>query len=194
MTITTTRAERQARRAFTLVELLVALTLSGFLLTAVLGTTLYLIRSGMEVAQYAEMDAQIRRAVDRFGNDVKVATDITWNGSSDITLTLPDASGGSSTLTYAWDAASRALYVVPGGSSAASTGRLYLITDVGTSPDGGAGVSFVRHDRTGAVATTDAATKRIQIRITVLRHANPALPPVSSSGAATFILRNKVSS
>lgn len=175
-------------------EVLVAVTLSVFLLAAVLGTTLYLIRSGVEVSQYAEMDAQIRRAVDRFGNDVKAATDITWNGGSDITLTLPDASGTTSRLTYAWNSSARALYVVPGGSSAASSGRLYLITDVGLQPDGSAGVSFVRYDRTGAAATTDAATKRIQIRITVLRRANPALPPVSSSGAASFILRNKVSS
>ncbi len=193
MSAITTRAERAHRRAFTLVEVLVAITLSVFLLAAVLGTALYLIRSGIQASHYVEMDAQIRRAIDRFGNDVKAASQITWNGSSDITLALPDAAGATSTLTYAWSSSARVFYVVAGSSSAATSGRIVLIKDVGPLGDGSAAVSFLRYDRTGAAAASDAGTKRIQIRITVVRRANAALPPVSSSGSASFILRNKVS-
>ena len=89
-----------AQRGFTLVELMVAVLLSGLVMTGILTTNLQLMRSGVRVTQYAEMSSQVRRGLEQLEGDVKSAISITWNGASDITLTLPSQSGATSQVTF----------------------------------------------------------------------------------------------
>jgi len=185
---------RRGRRAFTLVEIMIAITLSAFLIAAVMGTTLYLVRNGIRLSQHAETDAEIRRSLEALSNDVRKASALTWNSNTAITLTLPDAAGSSSLLTYAWDSSTGTFYAVSGANPAAATGRIVLLRHSPTRPDGSPGVRFTRLDKEGAAATTDNATKRIQVSITTWRRSSSALLPVGSTGSATLILRNKTTS
>lgn len=194
MTRFETARERRPRGAFTLVEIMIAITLSAFLIAAVMGTTLYLVRNGIRLSQHAETDAEIRRSIEALANDVRRASALTWNSNTSITLTLPDASGGSTALSYAWDSATGTFYAVAGTNPEAPTGRIVLLRHSPTRADGSPGVRFSRLDKEGAPATTDAGTKRIQISITTWRRSSSALLPVGSTGSATFILRNKATS
>ncbi len=196
MSISITRREpgRGSPCGFTLVELLVAAALSGLVLVGVLTTNLELLRSGVRLTQYAEMSTQVRRGLEQLGMDLRNATAIKWNGASDITLTVPTAAGATRQVTYAWTGATRSLFQVPGADSAATAGRVDLVRGIPAFADGTAGVSFVRLDRDGGVATTDAATKRVQVVMNVLRSAGPAAATSDTAVSAAFILRNKPAS
>lgn len=180
-------------RGFTLVEVMVAATIGGFVLLGVIVANLQMMRSSVRITQYAEMDSQVRRGLEQFGHDAKIATDCTLNGASDLTLTIPDSAGATSQVTYAWTAATQSFFRVPGASSATTAGRIFLVQGVPTLSGGGAGLTFTRYDRDGAAAATNLATKRIQVTLTLQRTATTAVAttqPVS----ATFVFRNKPTS
>ncbi len=180
-----------AERGFTLVELLVAATLAGLVLTGVLTTNLQLMRSGVRATQYAEMSAQVRRGVEQLEGDLKSAITITWNNASDITLTLPNQDGTTRQVTYAWTSATQSFFVVPGASSAATAGRVYLVRGIPPLAGGAAGLVFARYDRDGVAATTDAATKKVQVSLNAVRTARTAADSTDTTVSAIFNLRNK---
>lgn len=182
---------REGARGFTLVELMVAALLGGLVLTGVLATNLQLLRSGVLVTQYAEMSAQVRRGIGQLEGDLKSANAITWNSASDITLTIPTSGGSTRQVTYAWTGAAQAFFMVPGASSAATSGRVVLVNGIPAQTDGSAGVAFARYDRDGNVATTDLATKGVQVRLNVVRSARTAARTTDTAVSAVFILRNK---
>lgn len=192
MISSTPHPERRRARAggFTLVEVLVAATLGVFILAGVLAANLQVIRSGIRLTQYVEMDAQVRRALDFLSRDLRAASGVKWNGASDLTLTLP-AGAGTTQVTYAWTAASGTFFRVAGASSAALAGRLELVGDIPALPDGSPGLTFARFDRDGDAATTDAATKRIQINLTAGRRTEGLGAAGRHTVSATFILRSK---
>jgi prepilin-type N-terminal cleavage/methylation domain-containing protein len=179
-----TRLDRAGgRRAFTLVELLVAVGLSGLVLTGVLKASLHIMRSGVRLTHYAEMNTQVRRAFEQLAIDVKAASAFTYNSANDITVTVAESDGTSSQFTYAWNSSTLIFYRVAGASSAATTGRVQLMTGVSA-------LSFSRLTTTGSAASTDNATKSLKIAITVARTATGAARSTSTA-ATTFTLRNK---
>lgn len=178
-------------RGFTLVEVLIAATISVFVLAGVLAANFQILRGGVRMANYVEMDSQVRRALEIFSRDLKAATAITRNGASDLTLTLPAGGTATTQVTYAWTAASGAFFRVAGANSATLVGRLELVRGIPALPDGTAGLTFARFDRDGAATTTDAATKSIQINLTAGRSAPGAGPGSSTMVSATYTLRAK---
>lgn len=188
---TTTRNAVRAVHGFTIVELMVAALIGGLVLTGVLTTNLQLMRSGVRLTQYAEMSTQIRRGLEPLGVDLKSASAIKWNSASDITLTIPTVDGSTRQVTYAWTGATQSLFQVPGTDSSVTAGRVYLVKGVPSFSDGTAGVKFTRFDRDGAIATTDLATKRVQVILNVVRSAHTAAKSTDTAVSAGFILRNK---
>jgi prepilin-type N-terminal cleavage/methylation domain-containing protein len=194
MTICTTKPEpgrQPGAGGFTLVELMIAMSLAGLVLAAVLGTYLQLIRSGLQLSRHAEMESQARIALETLGNDLRNSKSLIWHSDTDITLTVVASDGSTSEVTYAWTPGSQSLFSVPGGSSASNTGRRYLATKVPQSFNGNAGLRFRRFDRDNAPAASDQLTKRIQVDITLVRDTPTVLPVVSHTLSAGFILRNK---
>ena len=189
---TTTHSPHAAPvRGFTLVEVLVAAVLGGLVLTGVLSTNLGLMRSGVRITQYAEMSSQIRRGLEPLGVDLKSANAIKWNSASDLTLTIPTVGGLTRQVTYAWTSATQSLFQVPGTDSTVTVGRIFLVRGIPAFADGTAGVTFVRFDRDGIAATTDLATKRVQVIMNVVRTARTAPTSTDTAVSAGFILRNK---
>lgn len=188
-----TAPDRSGRRTpgFTLVEVIVGATLSVFILAGILNASLQVMRGGVRVAQYAEMEAQVRRGLEYVGRDIRDALSFTWNGTSDITLTVPTDSDSTTDVTYAWSATSQSFYRVAGTSSAQLTGRLELIRGIPPLANGGAGLAFTRLDRDGAASTSDATTQRIIVTLTVKRNAQTAAAASERSVSASFTLRNK---
>jgi prepilin-type N-terminal cleavage/methylation domain-containing protein len=187
MTTSTTRPER--RRAFTLVEVMIGATLGSIVLAGVMSTFLMLSRSGMNAANYTTMDTQCRRALEEFAQDVRMASNVAWNSSSSVTLTVPENYTTTSNLvTYTWDNTSssptyRCFYRVPGDASATSPKTIF-VRNVTT-------FTFYRYDRLNAATTSDASTKRLQISMKVSTTSNTAVTVTDQMVSASFILRNK---
>ncbi len=187
------RDARAPRRAFTVVELLIAATVSGILLTAVLATTVEMARSSVRISNYTDMDLQVRRAFEQLGIDLKAASNLTWNSSSDITVTVPKSDGTTTQVTYAWNSTTETFYRVPGTSSASYTGRRDLVRGIPSAANGGTGLAFARLDSNGNATSSDAATKRLQVTFTVTRGVGTAAK-TRTAAATVFTLRNKPAS
>ena len=181
-------------RGFTLVELMVVVLLSGLVLTGVMTTNLQLMRSGVRITQYAEMSAQIRRGLEQLGTDVRNAEGIKWNGASDITLTVPTSAGATRNVTFAWTSTTQSFFMVPGSDSAVTNGRIILVRGIPAFADGTPGVFFTRLNRDGGAATTDLATKRLQVTMNTVRQARTAATATDTAVSAALILRNKPAS
>ena len=170
---------------------MIGASLGSIVLAGVLSTFLMLSRSGVSAVNYTTMDTQARRALEEFGQDIRMASNVTWNSSSSITLTVPNNYGLASPanqVTSAWDnpsstATFRCFYRTPRNSSA-SDGTTILVRNVTT-------FLYTRYNRTNASATTDASTKRIQISMTVTTTAQTVVAATDQLVAASFILRNK---
>jgi prepilin-type N-terminal cleavage/methylation domain-containing protein len=184
-------ARRAAARGFSLVEVLIAAAVAGLVLSGVIAANLHLVRSGMRITQYAEMDSQVRSALEQFGRHAKIATAIKWNGRSDITFTVPTLAGEVTAVTYAWDEAQRLFFFVPGSVSTAPAGRVQLVRGIAPQTGGNSGVTFARFDRDGNPATADGDTKRIEINMTLSRGTAASAGRTQQVVSASFTMRNK---
>lgn len=189
MTATTTVSDPRTRRAFTLVELMVAAGLGAVILVGVLQTYLMIARSGLSLGDYATLEAEARRAIDTAGQDFRMATSVYFNHSESVTLTVPENyTAYGNQVTYALDnsttgATARCFYSQPGDYSSSAPKRV-LARNVTR-------LEFVRYDRLDAETTSSSNTKRIEMRITAATSGGGRVSASNRVVAATFMLRNK---
>jgi Tfp pilus assembly protein PilW len=190
MTISTARRSRRDA-GLTLVELMIAGGIASFVMSGVLSVVLMMGRSGMAAANYADMEAQSRRAVDEFAQDVRMSSNLDWNSSTSVTLTVPDnytTSGHKA--TYALDEATTgptagSFYRVAGTSSSTSP-RIVLARNV-TS------LTFARYTRTNTETTDDFLAKRLQLTMNLRTTAQTTVDQNTLVVSASYVLRNKPS-
>ncbi|HYC72848.1 MAG TPA: prepilin-type N-terminal cleavage/methylation domain-containing protein [Opitutaceae bacterium] len=190
-------AAARARRGaggFTLVEVLMATALSALVLAGVLSTFVFIVGTGQRAADYSSTEAEVRRGLEQFGRDARVAVDIRWHGPQRLTFILP--SGDQPEVTYAYDAepgsaTSGCLYREPAATGGAA-GRQVLVRNI--APD----FRFARfkigpvYGGEPAAAANDLETKQIQV---VLRAVSARIGGgAAATQAATsprYVLRNK---
>ncbi len=187
-----TERHRSSRRGFTLSEVLMATTLSVFVLAAVISTFLFIGRTGFNASSYSEMEAEARRGLELFAEDARMANDLRWTSSQCLTL-IRTVDGVSTETTYAYDpdpqsATYRCFYRVAGGDPLAA-GRQVLIHDITSD------FSFRRYklEQSGAldaVATNDLETKQIQLTLRAVRGTQGAAAS-NAVVSARYVLRNK---
>ena len=165
--------------------------LGSFIMAGVLSVVLMMGRSGMSASNYADMEAQSRRAVDEFAQDVRMASDLTWNSSTSITLSVPDnyAAYGSK-VTYALDSSTTgptagSFYRQPGDAGSTNS-RLVMARNV-TS------LSFTRFTRTNAEASDNFSAKRLQLTMNLRTTAQTTVDQNTLVVSASYVLRNKPS-
>lgn len=183
-----------ARRGFTLAEVMIAATISTFVLAGVLSAFLMIGRSGFLASSYSELESETRRALEIFGNDARKATDIRWNSRSSITLWVATATNASNVVTYAYDDAERSatrgcFYRVVGDADSTLPRRI-LVRNV--SPD----FTFERFkleqsDDTANYATSDLETKQLQVTLRARRSGSTTVAANQAALSARYILRNK---
>jgi Tfp pilus assembly protein PilW len=189
MTISTPRTDPPAPGGFTLVEVLVASTLSTFVLAGVLSAFLFLARTSFRSSSYSEMEAEMRRGLDTFAQDTRSATDVRWNGAQSVTLTV-----NGQPVTYAYDgtpgsATYQGFYRVAGDASSSSP-RTVLVHGVGSD------FTFRRYklEQSGVTdnaAQNDAETKLLQLSIRAARTNVATVGAGNSAVSARYMLRNK---
>jgi hypothetical protein len=188
------RRAAAARRAFTLVEVMMASTLATFILAGVLSAFLMLGRTGFAASNYSALDAETRRALEIFGDDVRKATDVHWNSSQSITLWMATSTSATTLATYAYDTdpASRTYqcFYRVAGDATSTLPRRTLVHNVASD------FVFARFklEQSGVsdnTATSDLETKQIQLTLRASRTGNTAVAANQTALSARYILRNK---
>jgi prepilin-type N-terminal cleavage/methylation domain-containing protein len=174
-------------RAFTLVEVMIAASISSLVLAGVMSSFLMLGRSGANVANYSVMEAQSRRALEEFSQDLRMASAVTWNSSTSITLTVPNNYTPTlGVVTYYYNSGTSSFMRTPKDPNSAAGTTMTLIRQV-------VSFSYSRYDRINNAATLDMTTKRIQLNMTASTASTTRTVPGASNIilSASFILRNK---
>ena len=182
------------RAGFTLVELLIGMSLSLLIMGGVLSSYVFLGRNftrslGISSANQPTLETQGRRALAYFMQDVRMASGISGTPSaSSLTLTLP-ASSGTTTVTYAYNSTARTLTRTPASGTA-----LILLTNLLTSPSP---FTFTYYDSSGNPYTsfTNYLTGIKQVSMSFSSQAgnsgNGTLTQVYQVASLRLILRNK---
>jgi len=102
----------EARAGFTLVEFLITLAVGSIIFLAVAVLGIYAGRSFAGLANYTDLDARSRNALDRLTRDVRQVNRLT--ASTATSLTFEDADG--SALQYVYSPDARSLTRIKGGS------------------------------------------------------------------------------
>jgi len=176
------------------VEVMTAAALSTMIMGGILSAFVFIGRSGFRASSYSEIESQIRRGLDTFANDARMAQDIVWNNAQSITLSLPTAGNGAQLVTYAFDPANsgetaQCFYRMPGMAGSGNS-RQVLVTTVDPS------FSFSRYklEQNGVTdnsAVNDLETKLVQINLKVSRIGQTTGASTQTSRSARYLLRNK---
>jgi Tfp pilus assembly protein PilW len=200
----TRRIDRFGPRAFSLIEVVISATLSGFILLAILTSFLMLGRTGASIQNYTDIEAQTRKALEYFSRETRSAFAVaTGYSTSSVTLSIPDSSATRNALgynvTYAYDSANSRFTRTgppidnPAGTSTTTT----LISGVqqitGVNPfnyyrciSGTYSNSFPTN-----TASNISEIKQIEINFLVQRTSLTVTTATSKVLSACFILRNK---
>jgi Tfp pilus assembly protein PilW len=100
----------QSRKAFTLVELLIGMTISTLVVAGVMSTLLVFTRTSIRVSNYEQMEAEATRGLEYLSRDSRMAQSLATNAPAgdaatrnitSVTLTIPqDGTTAMRTVTY----------------------------------------------------------------------------------------------
>lgn len=93
----------RSKKAFTLVEVLIAISLFAMIMAAIVPTFMTFARHSTSLGNYAEMGMDSRFALELIARDLHAADDITHAADDRVTVVLPTDLGGE-TINYVYDA------------------------------------------------------------------------------------------
>jgi type II secretory pathway component PulJ len=149
---------RKVPRGFSLVELLISLTLVMMLTLALLTSYVFIARGDRSLQNYGDMNAQARKLLERLGEDLRAATDVTNFTSSSLTLTVPTNLAGTTSQDVVWEFDSAAGIVTRQDNSGSAT----LARDVHT-------FAFYYANSSNIETTSLVEVKQVQLSLRMLR-------------------------
>jgi prepilin-type N-terminal cleavage/methylation domain-containing protein len=179
-------ATKPSRRAFTLVELLIAIAIGSILLIAVMSLTFYSARSFAALTNYVDLDNHSRNALDHVTREIRQA-DRVLAGSDERTLHLQvtdPVTGNTRQVTYSHDPAAETLTRIDG------TGERILLRECYT-------FRFTYHQRNASTdwealpATTVESCKQVRIFWECGRSVLGARVNTESVQSARVVLRKR---
>lgn len=180
---------KKTNRGFTLVEVIVAMTLSLLILGGVMGSFMMFVRSSIRLANYDEMETQATRALEFLARDARMAQEfnaelgkIVSKSIDEITLKVPQTDGTIKSVVYAFVAADKT-FVRTVDANPPQT----LISNIVS----GSG-RFLAYNLAGQEAANRFETNQIKITMT----ASPDTKGLYASTtkriiSARFVLRNR---
>lgn len=186
-----TRNAGRARRAFTLVEVMIGATLASFVLAAVLSTFLFMGRSGTNLRNYSDMEAQARKSLETFAEDIRQSSSITWSSATDFTVVVPQNVGPAKTVRYFYTSAEGTFKRIFDGGAATT-----LISGITSGT-----FAFKAYNVAGSemplataanLTAANSSTKQLQISLEAQRQNTTVTAATNLVLSARFILRNKI--
>lgn len=186
-------------RAFSLVELMIAASLSAIIMAAVLSSVVAITKSSLRLADYSRMESETMRALEMLARDIRMSQSITtdvpaatdWRTRfrlpggpeirmQSITLTIPNSTNTStSTVVYAFS----------GSTFTRTTGGVTttLISDVESSS-----AKFVPYNLSQVMGASDLETQQILVYMTITPNSlGNYVSATKRVISARFVLRNK---
>lgn len=176
---------------FTLVEIMVGMILGGMVLLGVLSAFLFFCRTGMGMAQYADMETQSRLTMQLFGQDVRQAKAITWSSDVQVRFTF----GDDSFTDYNYNANSK-IFVRTQNNLTSTT----LVTGIELFEFKAFSAAGVRADTAPTEINLDTESRRttansktsmVRIEIVLRRNAGSGVNSSAQAVSSSYLLRNK---
>jgi prepilin-type N-terminal cleavage/methylation domain-containing protein len=188
--------QRESRRTgFTLVELMIAVSLGSIVMIGVLTTFIMIGRSGMRVVNYSLMETQTRRAFEKLAIDARMANGFfahfTGGVVTAFTLSIPGEDLlGNRSITYGFDTSNsndKTFFYVEGNSPTA-TPKHVLISNLKS-------LTILRY--TAAIppveitsTTGSTGIKHLQISVSVSRSGSRVMEATQVIRSTAFTMRN----
>jgi prepilin-type N-terminal cleavage/methylation domain-containing protein len=169
---------------FTLVEVMVAATISIFVLTGVITTALFIARSAANIRNYTDMETQGRKMLEYFAEDTRQASAVTWAiGGNSVTLVV-----NTINVTYAYSPTALTLTRTLAGAPNVSVSNVNAFQFLAYTING---TQITNFSTAAACTTAGNSTKQIQISLAASRNRQTLTNTTSTVLSARFILRNK---
>lgn len=178
MIIITGRSKAVNRKSgFTITELLVAISIGTLFLGVAMGCLNMLGRSAVSVGNYADMNASSRRALERFGTDVRMAVNVISSTDSELEFWMYDNSYSLIRVKYWYDSGGGEVYRDYGGSVVS------ILKDVEI-------FDFEYYDLTHVSTSNALSVKEVEINAS-LRRSVLSLSNTNEIISARFMMRNR---
>lgn len=170
--------------AFSLFELLIAVGISGILLSAAMTAFVFFTKTGLAMGDYYEMENQTRFLLERFARDVREADNADWVNQNKVILSIEDVS-----VTYE--------YVPQADTFTRSSSEDAAGTPARVLASGVVDADFVAYDQDGGLVAilldpVLGLTKMIQLSLELQRPNNAGGNPTSFEIVSSrYLLRNK---
>jgi prepilin-type N-terminal cleavage/methylation domain-containing protein len=174
----------KTKRAFTLVEVVIAVTIGSLVMAGTLTTFMVMTRSGYNVGAYNEMEAESRSGLEIFARDVRMAKSIAWTSSDSFSLTVP---GDAGDITYNYSYSGNKTFVRTDGGGANSR---VLFTGVDQIKLRAFAIDGTEIVVDGNLTVANASTKLLQLELVAKRTRSTVATATNKVLSARFILRN----
>ncbi len=178
-----TRSAR-SRRGFTLIELMLATSLSSVLVVAIMSVFVLFARSARRISIDSARERATSLGLEQFARDLRMAQSIVSAGSpiSQIAVTVPTPTGsGTNTVSYTYYPSARTFTRTSGATSTV------VVREIQPGS-----FDLKRFDLAQNESLTDYDTNQIQLTMTL---AGSELPGVTSTSkrivSSRFVLRNR---
>lgn len=162
---------------------MIGATLSSFILAGVLTTFLFLGRSGANLSNYNDMEAQARKALELFAEDTRQASAVSWASSTAVTLNV-----NSILTTYTYDSGAGTFNRTRSGTA---TTLLTGITQFNFLAYTITGAAITDFSTASARTTANNLTKQVQISLSAARTSATVAAATNLVLSARYVLRNK---
>jgi type II secretory pathway pseudopilin PulG len=149
---------RGTRAGFSLVELMISLTLVMLLTLALLTSFVFIARGDRSLTNYGDMNSQARKLLEQLGQDLRSATDMLDFTASNLTLTVPTNPAATATQSVIWSYDSGSATVTRQDNSGTTT----FARDVET-------FTFYFANGNNAQTTSLVEVKQVQVSLRMLR-------------------------
>lgn len=189
---TSLSGSRSLRPGFTLVEVLIATSLSAFVMAGVLTSALMITRSGYLLNNYIDMENQARTALETIAVDARVTESVSWartNNTSPLTgISLVDPD--DVTVTYTYDATAGTLTRTNGGDVRVLISGIQSLT-FSAYKYAEPAIELV-DPNSETLSDLNNVTKMIQISLSSIRTRTSLADATNNVVSARYLLRNKI--